>query len=149
MKINFTKKEFRALLELASIGDAIIHAHCAITNETKPYLDICEKLKDHAKEMGCEDWIETADGETQFNDRFYDHISDNFISEYDENVFWDYLVRSLSMRDVKRYNKIDIREDKEAYLDALVAHSKKYESEFDDNGIENLEVVNRRSSPEG
>lgn len=56
MKIHFSKKEYRQLLDLVFLGDWI--ASGMNEGEASPYDDIREKIYSHAKEMGCEQLIE-------------------------------------------------------------------------------------------
>lgn len=56
MKIHFTKKEYRQLLELIYLGDWLASAHSE-TDES-PYEAIREKIYSYAKAFHCEDWIE-------------------------------------------------------------------------------------------
>jgi len=59
MKINFTKKEYRSLIDLLDIANWVINAHrTGIGEEPKEYADLIQKIYSFSKEMGCEDIIE-------------------------------------------------------------------------------------------
>lgn len=56
MKINFSKKEYRQLLDLVFMGDWV--ASGMNEDGVSPYDEIREKIYSYAKEMGCEELIE-------------------------------------------------------------------------------------------
>lgn len=56
MKINFTKKEYRQLLDLVFIGDWVTSE--PLDKDTSPYDALREKIYSYAKEMDCEHLIE-------------------------------------------------------------------------------------------
>ena len=56
MTVNFTKKEYRVLVEMLLIADWIIHADAVDPVEkTASYADLRKKVLLHYKEMGLED----------------------------------------------------------------------------------------------
>lgn len=50
MKINFTKREYQALVEMLLLADWVMHAHEVDPNPaTKPYKDLRKKVLSHFK----------------------------------------------------------------------------------------------------
>ena len=61
MKINFTKAEYKALIELLYMGDWVAHAFTNHnSDENKEYKQLTQKIYAIAKQMGCEKDIEYA-----------------------------------------------------------------------------------------
>jgi hypothetical protein len=108
MKINFTKKEYRSLLEAMQITDWVLHAHeTEPRTDTKNFEELFEKLLSLANEMGCEDLVELE----QDDNKYYPTIElesavEEFIEEFESNTFWEELVSRLSERDVLKKIKI-------------------------------------------
>lgn len=72
-------------------------------------------------------------------------IARELIDEYDNNTFWDELVDRLAKRDFigkygrERVKKMDIKE----FFKKLNPFEEKYSSEVRENGLENLEIVDK------
>jgi hypothetical protein len=59
MKINFTKKEYRKLVELLHLGDWMLHSHDVQENpETRAHRNLRDKVFAYAAQMGCENIIQ-------------------------------------------------------------------------------------------
>ena len=57
MTVDFTKVEYRLLIDLLAIGDWVLHAHkTGEPKETQPYRDLMQKVFSFSKEMEAEDW---------------------------------------------------------------------------------------------
>ena len=56
MKINFTKREYRLLIDILEISEWVLNAHSNVEREdTKKYSELAQKIFSYAKEMGYED----------------------------------------------------------------------------------------------
>jgi len=103
MKIHFSKKEYRLLLDMLHLADWMMHAH---TVEPEVYHEahraLHKKLLSYAKEMDAEDIVEYAkEFDEYFELRHYeDALYEQFIVPYDEGTFWDALMERLSNRDL-------------------------------------------------
>lgn len=95
MKINFTKQEYQALVEMLLIADWVLHGYEVESGDaTRPYEALRKKVLSHHKAMGMEadfeyspkddDYYETADYEARAP-----HA--HFIDAYDDQVFWSQL----------------------------------------------------------
>ncbi|MFA6599192.1 MAG: hypothetical protein WCS69_15830 [Ignavibacteriaceae bacterium] len=144
MEINFSKKEYVALLDMLEIAEWIMNSFkIEIDDENSVYQKLEQKIYSFAKKMGCEELIEYDDTlQEYFPTRELDDTSPamEFINEYDNETFWDELIERLVERDLemqvgsKNYKRMTIEEmfSKEAPIE------EKYSLEFDKNGVKNL-----------
>jgi hypothetical protein len=104
MKINFTKHEYRLLLDLLHMADWVMHAHDTEERpENRPYNKLMQKLLANAKEMGFEDLV-------VFDKRLEEYFitvkfeeeteAATYIDRFQEDNFWESLVSKLAERDV-------------------------------------------------
>jgi hypothetical protein len=147
MKINFTKKEYQALVEMLLTADWVIRSHEEEPRaETKPYDELRKKVLSHYKEMGMEDafeydpdrdeYLETGDYEERAP-----HMG--YIDEYDERSFWILLASKLAHRDLAAEEALSAagalnREQRSVRLFEIVA---RYEEAFAEHGIDPLRLV--------
>jgi hypothetical protein len=108
MKINFTKKEYRSLLEAMQIADWVLHAHeIEPRTDTKKFEELFEKLLALANEMGCKDLVELEEDDNKYYPAIeLESAVEEFIEEFESNTFWEELVSRLSERDVLRKAKM-------------------------------------------
>ena len=86
MKINFTKKEYRQLLDLVFVGHWIVTATDEGAVES-PYDAIQQKVFSFAKEMGCEDLVEYAkEFDKYFNTADLEDELMGYIDKYEKEV---------------------------------------------------------------
>ncbi|PXF58474.1 MAG: hypothetical protein C4B58_06330 [Deltaproteobacteria bacterium] len=147
MKINITKKEYKSLLDIFSIGDWILNAHKVGNDpETEEYEKLEQKFYSYAEDMGYGDLI-TYDTKLKrfFPTKKFDETSKyrDLIDEFENDTFWDELIHRLVERDlikqeggVKNIMNMNFRErlEKEEPLE------KKYATEFEANGLENIRI---------
>jgi hypothetical protein len=145
MKINFTKKEYRLLLDMMYLSDWMINSH-SIPPEiaSSAHKEFKNKIYSFCKEMDAEDLIEYVEKHNEYYEtrKFDDIISDKFIEPYNNDIFWEELTDRLAERDL--INELGI--DKMSTLDGieritlLERKKEKYINEFEENGLENLEI---------
>ncbi len=145
MKINFTKKEYRQLLDMVYVADWMMNAHATCPEEKhEEYAALREKICSHYKEMGAEDIIEYCEelgGHFELSE--YDEILHNkFIAPYDDKTFWDELMERLAERDVvktiglERYGSLDAGDQ----ITMLGKMRGFYEHEFGVHGLERIKL---------
>ena len=108
MKINFTKKQYRRLIDSVFLGDMVINGIRIQEEQIKEYEELRKYIYSFSKEMGCEDIIQFDK-----NDKEYYETRNNedggildFLSDYDYEIFWDNIVRRLAKRDVARKQRL-------------------------------------------
>jgi hypothetical protein len=144
MKINFTKKEYRILLDLIHIADWILHAHDSEPrNDTKEYSDLIQKLMSHAKDMDCGDLIEF---DKQLGKYFpsikfeEESIAEKYIEEFEDNSFWSELITRLAERDALTETKANNLNDIEIVerMTAISNEEEKWAKEFETYGLKRI-----------
>jgi hypothetical protein len=145
MKINFTKKEYQALVEMLLMADWVLTAHELDPDPAKePYAAIRKKVLAYHKEMGMEDafrydpkedeYLETAEYEEQSK-----HM--RFIREYDEQSFWSEFADKLAQRDLaeqlrRQGGSLDGAARAEKFFELMT----RYEEELSENGLDNVRL---------
>jgi hypothetical protein len=148
MKIHFTKKEYRLLLDIVHIAEWVMNSYTVGDNpRSQPYDDIEQKILSYAKDFGFENLV-MYDQKSQkfFPTREHEESEDarQFIEEFEAEVFWEELCNRLAQRDllkekglqkVKKMNAIE-------RISAEDEIAEKYNKEFVENGIRNLIISN-------
>jgi hypothetical protein len=146
MKIDFTKREYRTLLEILEIANWVLHAHKVEKDpRTKKYRDLEQKIFSHAKDLEFEHLIKyAAEYKQYFPTRKYEDTSPamKFVEEFENDSFWDELVDRLVIRDIIR------QEGKEKLLKMSLEERfekedpirEKYYREFEEHGIERIRI---------
>jgi hypothetical protein len=147
MTINFTKQQYEDLVKLIYLGAWMINAH-RTDDIVERYEDLEYYIMSFSKEFGMERYIEFDEElNNYFPTREFEEDSDvaRYKEEYDDNTFWDELIYRLARRDlIKTYGEAavftmttdELLEKEQPFID-------KYESEFERNGINNLEIKER------
>ena len=88
MKISFTRKEYRALLDMVFVSHWVISA--PTNNDTAPakYEALREKIYSYAKEFQCDDFIEYDESFEKYFEtaQLENEGAMNFLNEYEEYV---------------------------------------------------------------
>lgn len=142
MKINFTKRQFRTLLDLVYVGDFIINGIREHDEQIKEYEEIIQYVYSFAKKMGCGNLVKYSREYDEYHEtrEFEESLVYELIEEYDDYVFWEELVSRLAKRDVgKEIEEIDdISHDEVVKM--LWSREEIYEKEFYKNGLDNIRV---------
>lgn len=146
MKINITKQEYRALLDLLGIAGWVLHAHRDDNaTRTAEYRAIEQKIYAMAAEYGYEDLIVHDEEENKyFPTAEYEEEGPvlEFVDDYNDETFWKELVERLAMRDVltrigkQEFHAMNV-EERLKKLDAAIGV---YEDEFAKNGLNRLQI---------
>jgi len=147
MKINFTKKEYQTLVEMLLTADWIIRSHEEEPREeTEPYGALRKKVIAHFKEMGMEgDFRYDPQADEYFETSEYEARAPHmqFIDAYEEASFWPRLAEKLAARDFAaevRARGERVGSDVEGLVD-LFEITARYEDEFAEHGLDNVQVV--------
>ena len=147
MKINFTNKEYRLLLDMVEIAEWVLNSHRTDpSDEIKKYSEIYQKVLSYAKEMGFENLITYDKNLGGYYATFEYEESEHmrYIEQFEDDVFWDALPNRLAMRDLvkqvgeKRYMEMEFEER----AIKLVELESIYYKELNENGIDNLRFEN-------
>ena len=146
MKINFTKKEYQALVEMLLIADWVLTAHAFDVDPAKePYAAIRKKVLRHYKEMGMEDAFryEPKDDEYYETAEYEEHSRHmEFIREYDKQSFWSEFAEKLAERDLaEELKRKGMSLDQNARAKWFFELMVRYEEELAENGLDNVRLL--------
>lgn len=151
MNLVLSHKEFRTLLEVLEIADWVLHAYKAEEPaETRSYRELEQKVLAMAESFGCEDLVDYDAVAKRFvsrRDFGESSPAQDFITEFENDAFWDQLAERLVERDL-------IRQIGEAALQKLEfdererredPYRKLYGEEFLSHGVDRLEILQLHS----
>lgn len=147
MEIKFTKEQYENLLKLAYLGNWMINA-IRTDDKIEKYDDIAHYIYSFAKDVGLEKYIEHDTELNQFfPTRQFEEDTDiqQYIDDYEAENFWSELIDRLARRDlIEEYGEDAVRKMSfEVILEKEQPFIEKYEREFEELGIERLEVKDR------
>jgi len=151
MKINFTKKEYRLLLDVIFMADWILHAHdTEPRSDTKEYSELIQRLMSYAKDMDCEDLVEFNKHSEKYLPSFeFDEDSNahQFIDEFVNDTFWTELISRLAERDALTEHKVNSLQEieTEARFKALANAEDKWDEEFEKFSLDRISVEKAQS----
>jgi len=151
MKIEFTKKEYRQLLDMVEIAEWVLNSHSTgPSEETKEYSGIYQKILSYAKDMGYENLITyDKDLDGYFATAEYEESEHmRYIEEFEDDVFWEALPHRLAVRDlVKQFGEKEYAEmEFEERVSKILELEAIYNKEIEENGIDNLRFENLSKS---
>ncbi len=149
MKVSFTAKEYRQLLELVHLGMwAVTGYQGDDTAAAKRYFPLDQKLLGLAGEMGCADLAEKAgDGWLQPATKLAeDERLREIQSEFQNDVFWHEMVARLADRDlageqVRRTMDTPGVEPPPSSDEKLKKIEERYWAEFEKNDLANIVLL--------
>ena len=128
------------------IADWVLHSHELIDERShKEHEDLYDKIKSYYREMEAEDLIEhSKETDSYYETREYEEKAlEEFISPYDEEIFWEELVDRLAKRDVfrkigvKEYNAMELEER----IKTMSPVVDRYEDEFERHGLDRVKIM--------
>jgi len=147
MKIELTKEQYINLLTMSHIANSVLGILGDVIPETdyKKKSDEMEKLEEYllryTREFDCGNMVEDFHGKILLRDEIYEKIN-NIVEDYDDYIFWSELETRMGKRDFEREmteeDKEFIRKNNGWLPEKIHNYYKKYEKEFEENGIENL-----------
>ncbi len=149
MKVPFTAKEYRQLLELVHLGMWAVTAYQGEdTAAAKRYFAFDQRLLGLATDLGCADLVEERDdGTLQPAPKLAeDERVREIQSEFQNDVFWHELVARLADRDVaaeqaKRTMETPGVEPPPSHEDQVKQVEQRYWDEFEKNDLAHVVVL--------
>ena len=147
MKIEFTQKQYEALLKIVYLGSWM-----ASSTKEKPEKDY-EKIEQYvlsfAKDFNMEKFVGfDKKQKSYYPSEEFENSTDVIqqIDDYDEYQVWEALVLSLSHRDiVKKYGEKKVEQmSEDELLEKEFPLIQKYEEEFREHGFDNLYVRSKK-----
>lgn len=153
MKINFSKEEYRVLIELLDLADWVIHAQKSDQNEQiAPYRAFIQKIYAKSEEMEMEDSIEyVAHLDAYMPTRKFEESAQtrSFIEEFIDEIFWEELIYRLAQRDFIRANSTEsIRAmSTEERVSHIAEREAWYAEQFEQQGLDILTSIEADGVP--
>jgi hypothetical protein len=151
MKINLSKKQYEILIRALDAGSSVYGIlGDNVSEEYKKQSNEIEKLEEYllgfAKEFGREDMTQEFHGKLIMSDGFSEELQET-VDEYDNETFWQELEMRLGKRDFERTvteaEKKEIEDNNGWLPERIHGLYEKWGKEFEDYGIERLEVMKK------
>ena len=149
MKIELTDEQYKTLIEMVYLGEWMINA-CRHPDEViKKYQDLEQHLYSFAKAGGMERYVEYDEESKQFYpSQEFELRSDveKYRAEFEDETFWDELIERMSVRDTVRKIGEKVADEMNGldFYEKQIPFLEKYNKEFEENGLENLEIADER-----
>ena len=141
MKIELTKEQLRSLAKLVFLGNWL--ANSWRNEDVVEEFDEVESLVlAAAAKHGLEDYVEFDDEEKAGPSHELEEKMSESVDFYNDNTFWDQLIYRMADRDyLRKYGEEALSElDTEKGMEREKPLLEKYEKEFNEHGVERLEV---------
>ncbi|MCD9025464.1 hypothetical protein [Cohnella silvisoli] len=144
MKLELTKKQYRDLIELLFLGNWMANASrtgAEGDERLEKYEEIQNYVISQAKHFQAEDVVK-AEGNEFYTTMDFEESLMPIVEEYDEYTFWEQISMKLAKRDLLREIG-PVRQLKEEHRERMYEIEEQYETEFEKNGLKNLEIINK------
>lgn len=149
MKINLTKKQYESLIKAVEAGSSVYGIlGDMVSDDYKKESDEIEDLQEYllgfASDFGFPHMTEKFEGELIMSDDFSEKLHEA-IDDYNDETFWHELEIRLGKRDFERTiteaEKKEMKENGWWYPKRIQELYAKWSKEFEDNGVERLDIV--------
>jgi|GEM_PF-328198 len=144
--IAFTRQQFLTLLKAVYLGSWMVNS-CRETDYNKDFEELESYVFTHAPKFGYDKYTlasyDDSGGSCSPSQDFEDDEKIHEYSDYyDNEIFWEELVRKLALRDVhKKYPKGKSKTlTKEQFFTELLDCESKWSKELEDHGVDRLEI---------
>ncbi|MGL4738188.1 MAG: hypothetical protein ACRCW2_12125 [Cellulosilyticaceae bacterium] len=150
MKIECTKEEFKALLDLVYAGNLLINGMRSKEERIEAHAEMEQKIFAMANSFGIEDLVAYDE---EYEEYMPTHTYENgeftqYIDAYEDQVFWEELTLRMARRDALSILTDEDPEMAKSELNKLqLKLEDEYETEFSENGLYHLKVVKPEIKP--
>jgi len=142
MTLELDNSQYENLVKLAYLGNWVINANRAECFDE--YEQLLQIILARAGEAGLGNSVEKdAEGEEYYPTGDFEDYLQSFVSEYDEENFWDELVERLAERDIEeKYDPAKIEAmPASARIELWEKFEERYLAEFEKNGVRRLRIT--------
>jgi hypothetical protein len=142
MKIELTKEQLASLAKLAYLGNWLANSW-RTEDVIEEYDEIESLVLEAAAKNGLEEYVEFDDEEKKaFPSAELEEKMAETVDFYNDNTFWDQLIYRMADRDYLRKHGEESLEEltTEAGMEREKPLVEKYEKEFNENGLDRLEI---------
>ena len=143
MEINLTKDQFRILIKLLYLGEWVANGHRFLDENLKEYEEVEQHILNIAKKKGFSELAESVeDLKGVFPTQELEEEMHVLIDEHEEAMFWDKLPDWMGERDLHREFSPEALKAMglDEYFTRLSRIVETYEHEFEEHGLERLEI---------
>ena len=146
MKVEFSKAEYRTLIEMLYISEWVVTSYDEEPDPKKErYFHLCQKIYASAKAMGCESLIENDKSLRAFiPTQKMEELESvrEAIEFYNSETFWEELIERLVERDmtIKLPTLAKEPSTPEEYWELASPIEERYVTEFGSNGVRRLKI---------
>jgi hypothetical protein len=140
MNLPLEPDELNRLIELAHLGEWLVNSQHDHDFQDDAATGVTQKLLAASKAPGVEQDPET--GNYYLAPEWSDRLYDQYITDYDDHVFWAELTERLAQRDLAKHRGVamdDINRDED--IRQLRLLEERYRSEFEERGVDRLDVT--------
>ena len=144
MKIECSKEEYKALLDMVYAGSILLNGMRNQEEKIESYLKMEQLIFKQASEHGITDAVVFDEEYKEYipSHEYEEEEFNEYIDEYETRVFWEELVMRLARRDALNYaGDVDQNITKAELRVMQDGLEEKYEEELEANGIMNLKVI--------
>ena len=139
IKVSLTNKQCDALIKMVYIGECVYNA---LTDEKNTEIEKCmQTVYAQIAEQGFRDYFDADKdkGKWYLNEKQETECIDT-IERHTLDAFWDHLTDYLTERDLRQnYSDEELnRMDQNSFLELVRKIQDNYNSEFENNGVDNL-----------
>lgn len=131
MQMDFTKQEFRLLLDLAYVGNWVLNSTRG-EDRLGPYDELLAKLFAHCLKSGMPELMAIHDSKVTPSQAYVEGGIHEAIMDYEDTVFFEILAEELARRDM---NHAPISQEN---FQELTGRINEYIAEFEQNGMDNI-----------
>ncbi len=155
MNIELSSDQYRELMITIGIADGVLEMlreglpeekNGAYIRQSDRIWGLESYLLGYAKDMECEDMVETYGGELTLSDSVFEEEVTPLLEHYNEYMVYDAMSSELAWRDIVREmgvdnaKKLEEAKDEES-LELIQKYESKYWNEFDEHDFTRLEIV--------
>lgn len=142
MKIDFTKEQFKILMELVYLGNTIINDFNIPSERETEYENMENYIYSFCSDFGYREYVDYSNEYKVFcPTNKFDREVESKIRSYDENVFYRELVNRLAKMDAKKEFSKRVNQDNfSEFLKLQFEIEEKYDEELLNNDLENIKV---------
>jgi len=142
MEISLTEDQYENLIKLVFLGSWLVNSFR--TDRITDFDELENHIYSYAQDSGLEKYVVYDEATKEYipADALEESVA-SYIEEYDEDNFWDELVRSLGQRDfIRHYGRAAIQKMKfEVMLEKEDPFIQTYAQEFEKNGLQHLGLI--------
>lgn len=156
MKIEISKKQYETLIKATEAASSVYGIlGDTVSEDYKEESNNIDNLQNHilgfASEFGYEEMVEKFRGEILLSDEWSDRLQE-VMDDYDDETFWHELEIRLGKRDlmktITKQEQEEMEENGGWYPDRIHNLYNKWSEEFENYGIDRLDIVVSKNSDE-